>query len=327
MKIKNKLITFLLLFLIFSNTVKTKNYQQVSLENELKGFSTNPFIPLEFSPEGINNFFDNIYNQNWYAQEFLPNNFSHMIQFLRYGKESGQTGSFLKSVIKLFSNKLKATSYVNCYAFIELLDELPDLISHYFVIPEIDIFETNKKVINNILYEGFLSQFASFKQNPKQFLHDVSGKIAQTLHKKSNIIDVHVNMEHLRQSLVRFLEIASGKLIWNPKDHENIWHLFHSTSKNIEKLAEHTIIADLDNVDDLSWSLIHRFCFFLDIAGQSMPIDFYAKFKEKLFSANLFMFEIEEQEESIKTKELHLVHALFEGEAKARAYQSGMVLS
>ena len=85
MKIKSIISLSLLLSLIYSNNLKTENFQQDKLlENEFRRTYANPFEPISFTAEGLSYFFENIYNQHWYGQEFLPNNFTHMIQFLKY---------------------------------------------------------------------------------------------------------------------------------------------------------------------------------------------------------------------------------------------------
>jgi len=323
---KKYIIIFIFLLMSYGHNLKTKKMQYLNTEREFDAHYKNPFIPIEFTASGLHNFFENIYNKNWYAKEFLPDSFAHMIQFLEFGKKTNQAGGFLKSVLKLFGNKLKASSYVNSYALVDLLEAIPSLTKQYFVFPEQNFFEENKKIINDLMYNQFASNFSLFKINPKDFLNDLSKNIVTTLQNKTKIIDTHVNLEHLKQSLVRFVELAIGKTIWSPQDHKNIWSLFTGLSKALEELSKQKIVEDVDNLDDMFWSVVHRFCDFLDIVGHELPVEFYSEFKNQLLSANLFMFQIEEQEKSITTKETQLVQALFEGEARARAYQKGIIV-
>jgi len=328
MRIKYAILCFLCVISIFTHTIKTKNVTHITIEDDFNKYNNaNPFAPVLFTATGLHDFFENIYNKYWYGKDFLPNNFSHMMQFLEYGKKTKQNGAYLKSVMKLFGNKLKSASYVNSYAFIDLLEVMPDFAKHYFEPPQINFFEQNQKKVNNLMYNNFLTNFSSFKKDPKEFLNTMSQDIVATLKKQTKEIESQVNLEHLRQSLTRFLELSLGKIIWSPEDHENIWNLFLSLSKAIESFSKQKIIDDADNIDDLYWSLIHRFCFFLDVTGHELPIEFYADFKNKLFAANLLMFQIEEQEQHITNKETHLVQALFEGEARARAYKTGLITS
>ena len=96
-----------------------------------------------------------------------------MTQFLQYGKNSKQNGAFLKSVLKLFSNKLKSASYINAYAFLELLEIMPELIGHYFKPPEINIFDQDKNLISDLMYKNFLNNFGDFTKDPKIFLNNM----------------------------------------------------------------------------------------------------------------------------------------------------------
>ena len=174
------------------------------------------------------------------------------------------------------------------------------------------------------MYNNFLQNFDSFKQSPKTFLFDLSHNIVQELNKQSNTTTIQVNLEHLRQSLIRFLEQAIGKLIWSPQDHENIWPLFYRTTKKIDALSN--IADDMDNIDDLYWSLIHRFCFFLDVTGHEIPTEFYKDFKIKLSAASLPMFQLHEQEKTITNKEDTLIQKLMESQAKSMAYKQGLIV-
>src|SRR3989304_8929791 len=48
-----------------------------------------------------------------YRQDILPNNFSYLIQLLRYGNQAGQPRDYYQNVLSLFSKLLKGSEYVN----------------------------------------------------------------------------------------------------------------------------------------------------------------------------------------------------------------------
>lgn len=325
MKIKHIIFTFLCLLISYSHNLKSKNLQYINIENDFNHKSRNPFIPIEFTPGGLNYFFEYSYNEPWY-KDFLPNNFLHMTQFLQYGKNTKQNGAFLKSVLKLFSNKLKSCSYINSYAFLELLEIMPELTNQYFKAPEINIFDQseNKKLISDLMYNNFLNNFSDFTKDPKIFLNNMSENILTSLKIKTYMtetVETNVDLEHLRQSVAKFLELSIGKIIWAPQDHKNIWGLFYKLSKSIEDFSNKKIIDDIDNLDDIYWSLVYRFCDFLDLAGNELPIEFYANFNNKILSCQLQMFKIDEQEISITNKEAYIMQALLTNQAKAQAYK------
>lgn len=111
------------------------------------------YKPVVYSPDGIKQFLIRTYNQPIYGKDFLPNNFCHLIQFLQHGKQIGQTKSYARSVIRLFNNKLKSSSYINAYAFSQLLKELPHLLKDYFI-----IYKSNELLdsLKDSIYETLL---------------------------------------------------------------------------------------------------------------------------------------------------------------------------
>lgn len=313
------------------NSKNTSTHNYANIKGDLKNISRNPFVPIVFTPDGLNRFFENIYNKEWYATEFLPRNFMHMTQFLQYGKNTKQNGAFLKSVLKLFSNKIKGSTCISSYAFLDLIEIMPEFLTNYFKAPEINLFNFNKSSINNLIYNDFLINFNDFKNNPKIFIDGISKNIVNYLNneaeknKKAEIIDTYVNLEHLRKSVKNFLELSLSKIAWSPEDHKNIWDLFFRTTKALEEFHVKKIIDDVDDMDDIYWSLVHRFCDLLKLTATDLPIEFYVHFNSKILSSQLSMFQIEEQEKAITSKETRLVQSLLSAQAKARSYQQSVI--
>jgi len=283
------------------------------------------YAPLDTSPEGIRNFLQDVYNRRDYV-DVLPNNMTHLLQFLEHGKKTHQTRGYAKSVIKLFSNKIKAVQYINAYTFSLMLSEFPDLLGEHFLHKRESALDKHKDTINSILYSTFLSKYDYFKKNPQEFFDSLSMEILNTIENDLPIIHEDISCDELRQAIVRFLEIALGKLIWNPEEHEKIWESVKTISKQLESLMECNIINDANDLDDLYWSLIHRFCFFLEIASPELPVEFYEKMKNDLATQQLLLLELEEQEELIETKGNYLMQAILQGQAKKQAAEMGIVL-
>ena len=126
--------------------------------------------------------------------------------------------------------------------------------------------------------------------------------------------------------LFRFLDIALSKLIWNAQEPEQIWDSFKTITKNLENLMEHHIINDLDDLDDLLWTLIHRFCYFLDIVRPELPSAFYEQIKDDLTNQQLALLTIEEQEPLIEPKNSYLLQAVIEGQARKQGAEKGLLL-
>jgi hypothetical protein len=282
--------------------------------------------PITLSATGIDTFLRTAFNNPVYVSDILPHDFSHFIQLLQHSKSMTQhRRAYVKSVIKLFNNKIKGTQYINAYAFSVMLDQVPDLFEEYFSLKRLlDPARSTKKVYT-ILEETFLNRFDQFKEKPREFLDTLSHEIVENLQKESELITEDISVEQLRQSIVRFLELCITKLVWSPEDHEAIWDSVKKISRQCEVLIDRNIISDSSDLDDLYWSLIHRFCFFVDITGSDLPIEFYEKIRNDIASQQLLLLELEEQEKSIEPKMAHLKRALFNGEAKKRALDNGIV--
>lgn len=282
--------------------------------------------PIQLSAAGIDAFLRTTFNNPIYTSDILPHDFSHFIQLLQHSKSMTQhRRAFVKSVIKLFGNKIKGAQYINAYAFSVMLDQIPDLFEEYFSLKRILDPAHSRKKVYSILEETFLNKFDQFKEKPREFLDTLSHDIIENLQKDTELITEDISIEQLRQSIVRFLEMCVTKLVWSPEDHEAIWDSVKKISKQFEVLIDRTIITDSSDLDDLYWSLIHRFCFFVDITGSDLPIEFYEKIRNDIATQQLLLLELDEQEKSIEPKLAHLKRALFNGEAKKRAIDNGIV--
>jgi len=266
-----------------------------------------------------------------YRKNILPHDFSYLVDLLHHGRDSGQPRDYIRSVFKLFGNLLKGAEYVNPYAFSSLLDELPHHLRTYFTaqkaraylkntaLYDANMFDRFKETVNNMLYIKFSSEYESFKQDPEQFLTNLSNEIV-------GIAQEEVSIEQLRQGIIRFCEIGLGKIIWSPYDKEKTWESVKTISNQLATLIEYNILDDVNDLDDLYWTLINRYCHFLDLMGIDMPTTFYQHVKNDLSSQELLLFELEEQDATIvEAKIQYFTRTLLEAETKCRAYQKGIL--
>ncbi len=112
------------------------------------------------SSVGVNRYLKEIFNEPLYAEEFLPNNLPHLLELLQ---KKNQTPDYIKSVFRLFTNKLKASGYVNAYSCDEMIIQLPSLLKKYFVIDHARQFESTKEIIHELMYSSLSTQFDQFK--------------------------------------------------------------------------------------------------------------------------------------------------------------------
>lgn len=308
---------------IDTKKANTVTYRSEDVERE-QGLSL--YSPVDASPDGIKNFLQHVYNRNEYI-EILPTNLSHIVQFLKHGKKNNQSRAYVKSVIKLFSNKLKGVQYINAYAYSFMLAEFPNLLGDYFLIKRPTGLNKYKDTLNSILYQTFLSKYDFFKKSPQEFFDLLSQEIIETLQHDLPMLSDDISTEELRNTLVRFLEIGINKLVWHPEEHDKIWASVKSISRQLEALMENNIIDDANDLDDLFWTLIHRFSYFLDLAHDSLPAKFFEMVKNDIATEQLLLVELEEQEALITSKRDHLLQIVRGGLARKQGVAKGLILS
>ena len=282
------------------------------------------FSPIKFTRQGVNCFIKHTFNHREY-KNFLPHHLKHIEQFLLYGNKTQQDNSYPQTVFKLFMSKIKESTFVNAYAFEEFIQELPELLGQYFDNSEQQIDTKNFiKKIKNIIYRKFISKFSDFKQEPGEFIENLSNEIV----KASNTtitVEKAVSKEKLRQTCIRFLEISLSKLVWSPFDHENIWPNIKEIGLSIKKLSDCNIIDDISDKNDLYSSLVIQFCKFIQLSGSDVPTKFYEIIAEDLKNNAPEFLTTPEQEDSIKNKNKMLKESLVQGATKSRAREHGII--
>lgn len=268
-----------------------------------------------------------------YAQDQLPNDFSYLNQLLVHGKNMTpvQRREYGRSVFSIFSKVLGGSLYVNAYAYGHLLEVLPAALNPYFMnnkvgdiqqnsVYDTDAFDRFKASVFNTLYLKFSTHYETFKTSPVHFFDDVSAQITA-------IAKQEMDTMQMRIATKRFLELALHKLVWDYEDHTKIWHNVKNIAEQLSLLIENGIFEDLDDLDDMYWTLIHRFNYFIDLVGPQMPSSFYYEIKKDIAENELLLLTLEEQDICIQTKRDCLTYALLAAEAKSLAYARGILTS
>ncbi|MFH0898137.1 MAG: hypothetical protein V1855_01010, partial [bacterium] len=71
------------------------------------------------------------------------------------------------------------------------------------------------------------------------------------------------------------------------------------------------------------WSLVLRFCFYLELRGITLPSEFFDEVESDLASGAVFFLEEPELDVAIKTKKEILLEALMRAKAKSLAFKHG----
>lgn len=296
--------------LLISHNANGRDYQHHYASTDIS--ANNSSFTRSVFVSDVSEFLKDIFNAPAYAEDFLPNNFFHMVELLDYGKQTHKDNLYIKAVIRLFANKMKASSYVNVYAFSDLLAQCPSLLDHHFVIKSENALNSLKDIIYELQYQSFTSRFPEFKSNPETFLSNLSQQIEDA--------------SELRKLMSLFLEVCLNKLIWNPNDQFETWTSTKVIADHLAALYQKSIIADLEDLNSLCITLLERYCFFLDIAGSQIEIETYEKIRHDINSCSTPLLDLAEQEDILETKAQRLNRCLLSLEAKARAREVGIVV-
>ena len=260
-----------------------------------------------------------------YVKEILPNDFSYLKQLLEYTKSTEQPRTFTRSVFKLFTNLIKGTRYINSYAFSDLLETMPHLLQKSFVmyktervlhnvtIYELDSCDRFKRGVSSLLISSFNTNYQEFKKDPQQFLNNLSNEIL-------DLNEEETNVELLRQSVIRFLELSLNKLIWSVEDKEESWKLVKKMANQLACFLDHAIITDVNDLDDLYWTLVHRYCYFIELNASEFTLEFYEKIKHDVASEHCLLLELEEQDSLVEKKSDFFLKQIMAHEAQQRAF-------
>jgi hypothetical protein len=319
-------------------------FAATSLKNLLESYDSNKPVPQERPAQptsktavyntSLLNFITKIYNHKSYAME-LSQNATHVIQFMDFGNELQLGSDAMYVVWRLFYNKMKATEIVDDSVVLNLLDATPKHLERYFAeysdVPEKNDLQFIKKQIESMILGKFTRSVDLFKREPDTFVSHLAQELAQ--HYDSEISQVRKAaakqelVERLRHMIIRFYDTTLGKVMWNPQQPEAVWSSFTTMAQGLQRLGEYNIIKHMDDLDDLLWSLTHRFCYFLDLTGASLPLTFYERVERDLAEKSVYFLEFREQDEGVTSKKSTVLDALAQAKTRAIAYEKKGIIS
>lgn len=263
--------------------------------------------PISFTQQGIEYYFTHTYNHEKYT-EYLPYNLSHMVQFLEYGQEKKQDIRYAQSIIKLFLQKIKGCDFINSYSLIATMPQLANALVPYVQKKEASFLQELQENLKHRFTNIFSTYYSYFQKNPDAFLDALSEQIA----KKTNEVQTkqHVDVAHVKKDILRLLEITINKIVWSPKDGYDAWVAVNELADCANDFLEKNLITDIDSLDDLYWSIIHRFCYFLDIAHEDINQDTFIRIIHDIETQELMLLAIEEQENFMTSKKSFLLNKI-----------------
>lgn len=286
--------------------------------------------------ESFMNYVREIYNQRDYPLA-LSQDGSHILQFMELSNELNLGPETVYLYMRLFYNKIKSCEVIDYAMILQLLDAVPSLLERHFIADqdEDDVGNTTdlsfiKHHIESTLISKMTENFPLFQAEPDIFLSNIAQDLAHFCRKEIDSVkkdqQAAVARERLRQIIIKFFDTALNKLMWTTDNYENPWKAFVAISEGLMGLAETGVISHMDDLDDLLWSLTHRFCFYLDLAGASLPGDIFDDIDDDLEMGSVAFLEYDEQDEGIISKKEMLWECLAQARMRACAYlRSGII--
>ncbi len=345
MKIKNLITIIIGIISLFSNNAYTTNNYLVNFTEltplEYSNMSIKYYINTENDQNCTNitksnskssqfnrvlsKYVKEIYNNNSYAN-FLSQNGTHFVEFLELSNELNLDEESIYTCIRLFHNKIKSCIVVDDNVLNQMLDSMPELMERYFVKTRKPF---NLKLLKQSIDKIIMSKLSSYSQNLQMTENNLFNNLSKEIFKntkkefnaqKRESEDIY-KRERLRSLIIKFIELTISKLIWNHKNYSNIWSSLLNISNNLLKLAEYKIIDHMDDLDDLLWSLVHRFIFFLDLVATQLPSEFFEEAENYILNGTVFFLELEEQDKGIKTKKEFFLQALIDAKTRSLAFR------
>jgi hypothetical protein len=90
-------------------------------------------------------------------------------------------------------------------------------------------------------------------------------------------------------------------------------------------LFENNVFDDLNDLDDLFWSLIHRFGHFFEHAYKHCSFSLFEAIKQDLAHGSLLLLDLAEQDTCIEKRSECLLHIVLHAEARKRAHDLNLV--
>lgn len=273
-------------------------------------------------------FIKRVYNHEYYAK-VLSQDGADLVQFLDLTKEASLEPQEAYVGLRLFTNKLKASEVVDDTVLEQVLPAFVKNTAHYFNEEEKNTegsIDFIKKNIENVILMHLTAHLDDFQKMPELFVSDLSSQIAQALQKqwKSTQKKMESSAEakmRLRMGINKFLEVALGKLVWSSKAPEKIWPSFLNIANKLQLLGVHKIIDHMDDMDDLFWTLTHRFCFFLELTGGMLPVALHDLIEQQLATKAVYFLEMKEQDQGITSKKEILASTLLKSRMRAIAFE------
>lgn len=228
-------------------------------------------------------------NNSEYFESVLPYDLSHMVALLSYNAVSNDMSYvYLRSVMKMYTNFSKQVAFFDADMILPFLDQFTSIMTPIVNKHAIPTFTKQHELAHtNLLYDQlfgtFSIQYNSFKENPEQFLHDISATIVKDSIKNSEYME-------LQHSIIRFFEHLFSKLLFDPTDQYKSWSTVKQIASYLTSLVDKKIISHVNLLDDVLLSLSSRYTYFLRMFSDTLTSDFLTQIQKEITTTEISLF-------------------------------------
>ena len=268
------------------------------------------------------------YNSTDYATAISQDS-THLLTLLRAVKRAnfGETGVvYASTILKLFHDKLKAAELVDDCVISRTLGQLPALIGGYFKEEQTETARMQDDIRRMLLasFTSHLSSMTSTGNMLDALATRVGSDVAKQLQKDESAKENVIRLRHL---VVRFVEHVLSKASFQFTTYESFVPSLCSIAHQVTCMVDAGIIDHADDYDSIIWSLVHRACYFLDLAGTAFPLAFYEELEADLEDGEILFLEDAELDKHIVSKKQTFAEALAKAKFKAIAYHKAGIIS
>jgi hypothetical protein len=101
---------------------------------------------------------------------------------------------------------------------------------------------------------------------------------------------------------------------------EKSWTQVKHIAEQLASLLDNNIIDDTNDLDDLYWSLLTRYCYFIELTATDNAPSFYSYIKKDIAHSSLLFLELPEQDTFIESKLSYMQRTLATAEASSRMH-------
>jgi hypothetical protein len=278
---------FIIMLSLLCTINGTDSIQETNKEDIIGEF----LRPVEPSQDAVSKFFAHRFNTKMYTDSIMPSYFFHFFDFVSISKGVQDPCSFLTSICIIFDQRLKACYWTNPYAAMLFLHELAEALS--FLTRKKECYAENQ--IKQIIHQALLDEFDLLKNEPDQFLTKVSTTILDTIEYES--------LESTTAALSKFIDTMLSKLVWDPQEQSDTWECAKLIAEELQKLWECRLIPNERTYNNLLWTLLYRYGYFMECYATSFNDDYYGKLQKDLqVNPPAFLLFAEEDEAALSKK-------------------------